>query len=236
MATNGNGTYGSIPSVKSDKSDESTKLVVSSEVSRPSWLERNGRKSMGAAGIAVMAALVALYFVGPMQNVKYLKIPASDSVPHYFDQIVNHNVPTISSNTWSQKYFENTDYFGGPGSPIFVILGGEDVLERILYPYISHVLAKEYNAYTLCPEHRFYGTPESSPVKHPTRAELKELLTMEQAMQDTIGLIRAKQAAFKCGKHGTPEYCPVMTVGGSCKFVSFIRYSLLELDTAQLPN
>lgn len=72
----------------------------------------------------------------------------------FFTQIVDHNHPK-SSGTFQQRYYENLNYFKGPGHPIFVIFGGEGPLEKILYPFISEILASKFGAVTLNPEHRY---------------------------------------------------------------------------------
>lgn len=131
----------------------------------------------------------------------------------YFDrQIVDHDDPE-RSGFYSQKYYEDTDFFAGKGHPIFVIMGGEDALSKILYPFISEHLGLRFSAYTICIEHRFYG--ESWPIKHPSNANLRQLLRPDQALKDAVRLIQHKQQELGCGPQGSPDYCPVMTVGGS---------------------
>jgi len=71
----------------------------------------------------------------------------------FFTQIVDHNHPK-SSGTYQQRYYENLNSWKGPGHPIFVIFGGEGPLEKILYPFISEILASKFGAVTLNPEHR----------------------------------------------------------------------------------
>jgi hypothetical protein len=58
----------------------------------------------------------------------------------------------------------NDTNFKGPGSPIFVIMGGEGAIEPstgIYYPYVV-TLAEQFGALIIEPEHRFYG--ESQPL------------------------------------------------------------------------
>lgn len=131
---------------------------------------------------------------------------------YFKDAIVNHNKPN-TSGTYLQKYYENLDFFGGPGHPLFVIMGGEDPIDRILYPFVSEHLAKSFYAYTMCIEHRFYG--ESWPLKKPTNADLRELLSPRQALQDAVRLVQDKRKELGCGPKGTSDYCPVVTVGAS---------------------
>ncbi|CAB9517794.1 Lysosomal Pro-X carboxypeptidase [Seminavis robusta] len=61
---------------------------------------------------------------------------------------------------WSQRYYVWSDHFKGPGHPIFLILGGEGHIPPevgIKYPFVSDHLAKNFGAFVVQPEHRFYG-------------------------------------------------------------------------------
>jgi len=139
------------------------------------------------------------------------RIKDEDKPRFYNNQLIDHN--DVDSSTYAQKYYEKTDLFGGPGHPIFVILGGEDAVDQILYPYISQIVAEAFSGFTICIEHRFYGV--SYPIKDPTNADLRRILTPAQAMADAVRLIRHKQAELGCGPRGSSTYCPVVTVGAS---------------------
>jgi len=131
--------------------------------------------------------------------------------------------------TWSQRYYTMGDHFRKPGSPIFLILGGEGGIEPetgVLYPFITQRLAPLFGAYVLQPEHRFYG--ESSPI---SRSEIDDaqrdgdqdprvrLLTPEQALHDAMRLVRylkATRLRKLCSRDKfSTRYCPVIAVGGS---------------------
>jgi len=70
----------------------------------------------------------------------------------FFSQIIDHDHPKTSGH-YRQRYYENRNHFQ-PGHPIFLIFGGESELPKILYPFISEILAAEKGAYTINPEHR----------------------------------------------------------------------------------
>ena len=129
-------------------------------------------------------------------------------------QRVNHFDPK-DDRTWSHPYFVSDDYFRGPGSPIFVILGGEGPIHRILYPFVSKKLAHEFGGYVLQTEHRFYGA--SQPVgENPSTKELLELFSPEQAIADFIYLITTVRTELGCASsRESSSYCPVVTIGGS---------------------
>jgi len=140
------------------------------------------------------------------------------------DQLVDHFANEIEQTTWTQRYFILEDHFRGPGSPIFVILGGEGTMRELYYAFVTDVLAPEFGAFVLQPEHRFYG--ESQPVDldewHNNKKEGEpdpriELLTSEQALLDAMRLLSYTQAKLGCSRDRTDyqNYCPVITVGGS---------------------
>ena len=140
---------------------------------------------------------------------------SSTHVKEYFydDQLVDHH-DTHRHKTFTQRYYQKGDYFGGPGSPIFLIFGGEDPLENLLYPFIYDHLAQKFNAQTFALEHRFFGT--SMPVVNGTNAELHQLLTPDQALRDAARFIQHKRRELGCSLHrSSRHYCPAITVGGS---------------------
>ena len=131
----------------------------------------------------------------------------------YDDQLVDHH-DVHRHKTFTQRYYQKGDYFGGPGSPIFLIFGGEDPLENLLYPFVYDQLAQKFNAHTFALEHRFFGT--SMPVQNGTNAELHQLLTPDQALRDAARFIQHKRRELGCSLHrSSRHYCPAITVGGS---------------------
>jgi lysosomal Pro-X carboxypeptidase len=52
-------------------------------------------------------------------------------------------------------------------------------------------------------------------MQHYSKQDIAEQLTPRQALQDIVYFIQEQQTALGCGPRGSPEYCPVMTVGGS---------------------
>lgn len=163
--------------------------------------------------------------LSPLLFVPSLSVPTDPSF--FANQLVNHF--SAASSTYSQRYYEQKKYWRGPGSPIFMVMGGEGAIEPetgLFYPYINEVLASEYGAYVVEPEHRFYG--ESTPVSDPSNDDLKDLMTPMNALADAVYLVKDLQSRLGCGPRGSPEYCPVITVGGSYPgFLSFamrLRY------------
>ena len=137
-----------------------------------------------------------------------LGIPAK---PSYFTQRVDHF--STSAATYQQRFYLNETVFGGAGHPILFIIGGEGTVPPttgFFYPFIVDILAPKFKALVVEPEHRFYGT--SLPDYN---VSALQLLTPQQALADAATLILAMQKRYNCGAHGTPTYCPVITIGGS---------------------
>jgi hypothetical protein len=133
--------------------------------------------------------------------------------PRWFKQPLDHFNDNIT-DTWEQRYFTKDKYFGGPGHPIFMVMSGEAKALGMFYPIIDERFAKKFKAYTLIPEHRFYG--KSQPVKVKHNKDLVGLLTPDQAIMDAINLLTYHKKKLGCSFDKTSkDYCPVITVGGS---------------------
>ena len=134
-------------------------------------------------------------------------------VDHFRGDIFRDETP----QTWSQRYYQTTQYFKGPGHPIFVILGGEDVTDfGFFYPFVTEHLAPHFGAAVLQPEHRFYGRVK--PVENATTQQLLQLLTVEQALADVVDLTQyVAKHHLHCNMHdrSSPNYCPIIPLGGS---------------------
>ena len=70
----------------------------------------------------------------------------------YGEQLVDHfssnnDNTSTSSTTWSNRYYKSTNYFRGPGHPIFLVVGGEGALDNgMLYPFVTQHLAPRFGA------------------------------------------------------------------------------------------
>ncbi|KAL7432841.1 hypothetical protein ACHAXH_006104 [Discostella pseudostelligera] len=134
----------------------------------------------------------------------------------YHDQFVDHFNPSVTS-TWSNRYYASTEYFKGPGHPVFLIVGGEGSLDHgMLYPFVTQHLAPYFGAAVIEIEHRFYGPYQPIVGRKATVEELIELLTPQQAMADMVRLTSVFKDRINCSSHRpSNEYCPVISVGGS---------------------
>jgi hypothetical protein len=233
--------YGSIESAPGHELElESQSSTLPSSLPKKFW-RLPPKKVLAAIGIVVAGCIFIWYprrlrYHSPhpvATNTAYVKSDPSHAL-FYHDQLVDHyDDSKRAPDTFSQRYYESLDYFAGPGSPFFVILGGEDTLTKILYPFISQTLAQQFGAYTINIEHRFYG--KSYPLTtNPSNADLRRLLTPDQAMLDFVRLIRHQQKALGCGPRGTPTYCPVMTIGGSYPGFLSALMRLVHSDTVDI--
>jgi hypothetical protein len=223
MAHSQDGTYGSIGGAGNELEVDGEGSETDGLLSSPS-IKKYDKKIFCQIGVAVIVVILFVSLrpghTSPKSSFKYRPSYSPDGkrepeTPRYYmDQIVDHNNPETSS-TYRQKYFANPDFHGGPGHPIFVIMGGEDVINYILYPFVSETLAKKHSAYTMCIEHRFYGNSLPVPIDEISNNDLRNLLTPAQALADAVRLIKHKQEELGCGPRFSPDYCPVMTVGGS---------------------
>ncbi|KAL3782820.1 hypothetical protein ACHAWO_005733, partial [Cyclotella atomus] len=138
----------------------------------------------------------------------------------YDEQLVNHfsDDPDAAAETWSNRYYKSTKYFQGPGSPIFLIVGGEGALDTgMLYPFVTEHLAPRFGAAVIEIEHRFYGPYQPIMGREATVEELLELLTPQQAMADMVQLTKHFKEELGCSEYtrNSDMYCPVISVGGS---------------------
>lgn len=139
-----------------------------------------------------------------------------ENIPRYFSQRVDH-FDSSNSNTWKHRYYAQTKYFRGPGHPIILVVGGEDGNDYgFFYPFVEEHLASTFGAFVLHPEHRFYGISQPVDPAVATNDDLLKLFTVKQAIADFLAIVQAYQQEFGCATDKTsPNYCPVMTVGGS---------------------
>lgn len=97
--------------------------------------------------------------------------------------VVDNFAPIHEQKLWRQRYYMNSSHWGGKGSPVFLVIGGEGTLTNGNVDgrlYVSE-LAKEHKALVMALEHRYYGA--SNPVKDMSTENLK-YLTSEQALED----------------------------------------------------
>ena len=175
---------------------------------------RNGLRNDRVAGVSRLGSSASGDVAGPSrQRYPYGADHDEDEELFYPDQLVDHFGG--STDTWDNRYYASSKYYGGPGHPIFMVVGGEGALEKMLYPFVNEHLAPRFGAAVVQIEHRFYGPYQ--PVTNATVEELSELLTPQQAMADMVRLTKHFKDELGCGGYDrtSPKYCPVVSVGGS---------------------
>jgi len=126
-----------------------------------------------------------------------------NSTANYFSQLVWHN--DSSKGTFQQRYFVDTSKWSGPGSPIFLELGGEGPAGGSPGGYAA-TLGATMNAALVTLEHRYYG--QSFPAPLSDRATL-ETLTVDTVMADTAAFV-----SFLKGSLGAAG-SKLLVIGGS---------------------
>ena len=144
------------------------------------------------------------------------KLLYSNTPRFYDDQLVDH-FDTSNTARWTQRYYAKRVHFAGPGHPIFLVIGGEGANDvGMFYPFVEKVMAKQFGAYVIHPEHRFYGISQPIPDRNATVPELVQLLTPEQGMLDMLRLAQHYRKKLGCSlEKSSKKYCPIITVGGS---------------------
>ena len=217
----GDQNYGSIPAPA--KKEQQNGGVVQRDADEDAFVEVSYAKGLFALFGGTLFVLLFLAFTGTSSHgsremVRSASLATSSSAfddqRFYYHQRVDH-FDRSNRATYAQRYFEDSSFFGGPGYPIFVVMGGEDAVEGIVYPWISRSLAEKFGALTICIEHRFYGASQPIDPALVTNSDFRHYLHPRQALADASYLIRKIQQAVGCGPRGSSDYCPVLTVGGS---------------------
>ncbi|RHY95316.1 hypothetical protein DYB35_009301 [Aphanomyces astaci] len=108
---------------------------------------------------------------------------AVDQELWFSNQKLDHTNPS-NSNVWNQRYFVNSTFYGGPGSPVFLTIEGEWTASLSTVTSggdYFNALAKKHKALIVSLEHRFYG--KSQPFANLSTANLK-YLSADQALAD----------------------------------------------------
>ncbi|KAF2162460.1 hypothetical protein M409DRAFT_37398 [Zasmidium cellare ATCC 36951] len=130
----------------------------------------------------------------------------------FFTQVLDHKNPGLG--TFRQRYWYDTQYWKGPGSPVVFLNAGEvDASGYTGYctnETITGLIAQEIGAATIVFEHRYWG--ESSPFSELTTANLT-YLTLENSIQDMIHFAQNVRLPFAW--HTNAADVPWILVGGS---------------------
>ncbi|EPE02317.1 serine-type peptidase [Ophiostoma piceae UAMH 11346] len=133
-----------------------------------------------------------------------------------FEQPIDHNDP--SKGTFLNRFWFNSEYWKGPGSPVFLFMVGEEAADNYL-GYLDNTTipghyAEKFGGLTIVIEHRYFG--KSLPFDTLT-AETLQYLDLPQSMMDIVYF--AQNVSFSLGK-GLPMNdnaadAPWVLIGGS---------------------
>ncbi|KAH8995335.1 serine carboxypeptidase S28-domain-containing protein [Lactarius akahatsu] len=132
---------------------------------------------------------------------------------YYFDQYIDHNVPTLG--TFKQRYWVSWEFYE-PGGPMILSTPGESNAEGQTDPLtiytINGQIAQQQKGATIVIEHRFYGL--SNPYPDLSVASFK-YHTIDQAINDLAFFAKSVILPFPGGDKVSPAYAPWVLIGGS---------------------
>ncbi|KAF9055008.1 peptidase S28 [Hymenopellis radicata] len=137
------------------------------------------------------------------------------STIYYFDQLVDHNDPSLG--TFKQRYWFNDEWYQ-EGGPIVLINGGESNMEGnsdwLTNSTLDGRIAQDHNGSVILLEHRFFGL--SQPFDDLSSESLK-YLTIHQAIEDNVYFAQNVKLPMTNGNNSslTPTDVPWILTGGS---------------------
>ena len=167
--------------------------------------------------LACASSALAMKFTDTKMRFRPPK-PAADAPPTtgdaIFQQNLNHDDP--SAGTFSQKYWYNDQWWGGPGSPVVLFTPGEIAAEGyqgyLTNNTITGAYAQAIQGAVVMLEHRFWGN--SSPYDTLSTTNLQQL-TLKNSIADLTHFARTVQLPFdKNGSSNAPQ-APWVLSGGS---------------------
>ncbi|SMQ53998.1 unnamed protein product [Zymoseptoria tritici ST99CH_1A5] len=179
--------------------------------------------AFAAEAFALRSSMLGAARVNSLPNV--LKNVARDTGPvkgypniqqAEFQQPLDHNDP--SKGTFAIRYWFDTTYWKGPGSPIVLTTYGETdatyYINGLTNRSMVGVTAKAIGAAAILVEHRYFG--QSIPVDSLTTANMK-YLTLEDSLKDLSYFARTVELPFarNAGCASNAADVPWVLMGGS---------------------
>ncbi|GLB34086.1 putative to MEROPS serine peptidase family S28 [Lyophyllum shimeji] len=140
------------------------------------------------------------------------ELPSYDTT-YYFDQLIDHNNPSLG--TFKQRFWHTYEFYE-PGGPIILTTPGEANADGY-YPYLTNFsihgqIAQQQNGSTILLEHRFYGFSNPRP---DLSVESLRLHTIQQAIDDLVYFAQHVHLPMPGGDQVTPDKAPWILIGGS---------------------
>ncbi|KAK4113371.1 hypothetical protein N656DRAFT_707943 [Canariomyces notabilis] len=131
-----------------------------------------------------------------------------------FQQLIDHSNPDLG--TFSQRYWWDTTFWDGPGSPVVIFTPGE-VSADFYSGYLTNrtitgLYAQAIGAAVIVLEHRYWG--QSSPFQVLDTQNLR-YLTLENAVADMVHFARTVNLPFDPSGVTNAPRAPWISVGGS---------------------
>ncbi len=131
-----------------------------------------------------------------------------------FQQMVDHG--NASLGTFPQRYYYNSEFWKGPGSPVVLFTPGEEGLDGYegyaSNGTITGMFAQAIGAAVVLFEHRYWGS--SSPMDLLTTENLR-YLTLDNAIHDATNFARNVQLPFDPSGSSSAPKAPWVLSGGS---------------------
>lgn len=132
-----------------------------------------------------------------------------------FDQLIDHADPSLG--TFKQRYWYGTEFWKGPGSPIYLVTPGEQAGTGFNRTWLSSArlsgrMANATGGAVVILEHRYWG--ESSPYEELTVRNLQHL-TLDNSLKDLTYFAKTFVPPFDPSGGSSADNAPWVFSGGS---------------------
>ncbi|KAK0708905.1 serine carboxypeptidase S28-domain-containing protein [Apiosordaria backusii] len=150
----------------------------------------------------------------PQPNIATLSLDSFKGGETRFNQFIDHSDPYLG--TFSQRYWWDTTYWEGPGSPVLVFSPGEASADYysgfLTNQTLVGLYAQAIGGAIILLEHRYWG--ESSPFSHLSTSNLT-YLTLNDSVADLAHFARRVQLPFDDSGQSNAPNAPWILIGGS---------------------
>ncbi|KAL2192821.1 serine carboxypeptidase S28-domain-containing protein [Corynascus similis CBS 632.67] len=132
-----------------------------------------------------------------------------------FDQLIDHANPSLG--TFKQRYWFGTEFWKGPGSPVYLVSPGEQSGTGFNRTWLggarlTGVMANQTGGAVIVLEHRYWG--ESSPYDKLTEENL-QYLTLDNSLKDLTYFAKTFVPPFDPSGKSSADKAPWVFAGGS---------------------
>ncbi|KAK4033369.1 serine carboxypeptidase S28-domain-containing protein [Parachaetomium inaequale] len=132
-----------------------------------------------------------------------------------FDQLIDHANPSLG--TFKQRYWYGTEFWKGPGSPVYLVTPGEQSGEGFNRTWLgsarlSGLMANQTGGAVVILEHRYWGG--SSPYAELTVDNLQHL-TLDNSLKDLTHFAKTFVPPFDTSGGSSADKAPWVFAGGS---------------------